>query len=87
MHASTPSIPTRAVSMNVSTSLIPSRAITSMNSSMNDNVDAYILDPTKMDMIQNSDNEENRQEVVDLLSVSMNAMLMAAYRWKIKKMN
>ena len=36
-----------------------------------------------MDMIQNSDNEENRQEVVDLLSVSMNAMLMAAYRWKV----
>ena len=49
------------------------------------NVDPYILDPTKMDMIQNNDNEENRQEVVDLLSVSMNAMLMAAWRWKIKK--
>ena len=48
-------------------------------------VDPYILDPTKMDMIQNNDNEENRQEVVDLLSVSMNAMLMAAWRWKIKK--
>jgi hypothetical protein len=38
-----------------------------------------------MDMIQNNDNEENRQEVVDLLSVSMHAMLMAAWRWKIKK--
>ena len=37
-----------------------------------------------MDMIQNNDNEENRQEVVDLLSVSMHAMLMAAYRCKIK---
>ena len=52
---------------------------------MNDNVDAYILDPTKMDMIQNDDNEENRQEVVDLLSVSMHAMLMAAYKWKLNK--
>ena len=49
------------------------------------NVDPYILDSTKMDMIGNSDNEENRQEVVDLLSVSMHAMLMAAFRWKIKK--
>ena len=49
------------------------------------NVDPYILDPTKMDMIQNNDNEENRQEVVDLLSVSMHAMLMAAWRWKITK--
>jgi hypothetical protein len=50
------------------------------------NVDPYILDPTKVDMIQNKDNEENRQEVVDLLSVSMHAMLMAAYRWKIKRL-
>ena len=48
------------------------------------NVDPYILDPTKMDMIQNSD-EENRQEVVDLLCVSMHAMLMTTYKWKIKK--
>ncbi len=49
------------------------------------NVDPYILDPTKMDMIQNNDNEENRQEVVDLLSVSMHAMLQAAFKWNIKR--
>ena len=38
-----------------------------------------------MDMIRNSDIEENRQEVVDLLSVSMHAMLQAADKWNIKK--
>ena len=38
-----------------------------------------------MDMIGNSDIEENRQEVVDLLSVSMHAMLQAADKWNIKK--
>ena len=88
MHASTSSIPTTSVTMHSSPSSIPTRAIKSMKPYTVDppyNVDPYILDPTKMDMIQNSDNEENRQEVVDLLSVSMHAMLMAAYRWKIKR--
>jgi hypothetical protein len=84
MHASTSSIPTRAVTMHASPSSIPTRAIKSMNPY---NEDPYILDPTKMDMIQNSDIEENRQEVVDLLSVSMHAMLMAAFKLKRKKLN
>jgi hypothetical protein len=76
MHAITPSIPPRAIK-----SMIP---LIGEEEEPFD-VDPYILDPTKMDMIQNNDNEENRQEVVDLLSVSMHAMLMAAWRWKIKK--
>ena len=84
--------------MNDESSIPTSRAIKSMNPLIGEkeedvdpyitpyNVDPYILDPTKIDMIQNSDIEENRQEVVDLITVSMHAMLMTTYRWKIKKL-
>ena len=55
--------------MNASTSLSLPEVATSSNEnsfssvSKSYNLDPYILDPTKMDLIQNNDNEKNRQEV------------------------
>jgi len=54
MHAITPSIPPRAIK-----SMIP---LIGEEEEPFD-VDPYILDPTKIDMIQNNNIEENRQRV------------------------